>query len=122
MAMRVTGRPSPASGWLSGLTLGAVGGFAVLELGVLGVGVVAAALGLIAWKGPRLLAAGGLVTGIGVVWTVLFLRVQLTCGPGAPLPESGCVSEDLTAWIVGSGALLLGGLAASTAALRSNRR
>jgi hypothetical protein len=90
----------------------------VLELGVLGVGFLAVALGLIAWKGPRVLAAAGLATGLGLIWTVLFLRVQLTCGPGAALPETGCVSEDLSPWIAGSGVIFVAGLIASAVALR----
>jgi len=111
-------RSSSSAAWLSGLVLGAVGGVGVLELGLLGVGFLVVALGLIAWKGPRMLAAAGLATGFGLIWTVLFLRVQLTCGPGAPLAEDGCVSEDLSAWIAGSGVVFVAGLVASAAAFR----
>jgi len=116
--MHAERRSSSFAAWLSGLVLGAVGGIGVLELGVLGLGFLVVALGLIAWKGPRILAAAGLATGFGLIWTVLFLRVQLTCAPGAPLPESGCVSEDLGPWIAGSGLVFVAGLVASAAAFR----
>src|SRR5688500_8834831 len=102
---RPTARPrgtSPAGGWLSGLVLGVASGFLVIELGVIGLTVLALAVLLIAWKGPRLLAAGGLASGFGVLWMVLFVRVQLTCGPGALFPDAGCASDDLSPWILGS--------------------
>jgi len=111
-------RSSSSVVWLSGLVLGAVGGIGVLEVGLLGLGFLVVALGLIAWKGPRILAAAGLATGFGLIWTLLFLRVQWTCAPGAPLPETGCVSEDLTPWIAGSAVIFVAGLVASAAAFR----
>jgi hypothetical protein len=111
-------RSSASAAWLSGLVLGAVGGIGVLEVGFLGLGFLVVALGLIAWKGPRVLAAAGFATGFGVIWAVLFLRVQWTCGPGAPLPDSGCVSEDLSPWIAGSGLVFVAGLVASAVAFR----
>jgi hypothetical protein len=112
----------PASAWLSGLVLGVASGFLTIELGVVGLAALLVSIALIAWKGPRLLAAGGLLTGFGVLWTVLFLRVALTCGETAFFPDPTCFTEDLTAWAAGSAAIFIGGLLASAAALGRMRR
>jgi hypothetical protein len=109
---------SPAGGWLSGLVLGVASAFMLIELGVIGLTFLALAALLIAWKGPRLLAASGLVTGLGLIWTVLFTRVQITCGPGALFPESGCSSDDISRWILGSAGVFAVGLLLSAWALR----
>ena len=111
-------RITAAAAWLSGLVLGVASGFLVIEFGVLGLTFLAVAVLLIAWKGPRLLALGGLLSGFGLLWTVLFARVQLTCGPRAMLPESGCSSDDLSRWILGSAGVFVLGLVLSAVALR----
>jgi len=115
-------RSSPAGGWLAGLVLGAASGFLVAELGVLGTAFLAASIALIAWKGPRLLAIGGLLTGFGALWTVLFVRITATCGPDAFLPDEGCATEDLTQWIAGSGAAFVTGLLLSSFVLWRSRQ
>ncbi|HEX3264396.1 MAG TPA: hypothetical protein VHR16_01900 [Candidatus Limnocylindrales bacterium] len=96
-------------------------GFAVVELGVLGLVLVAAAIALIVWKGPRLLAFGGLLTGFGGVWTLLFGRVALTCGDGAVFPDATCMTEDLAPWVVGSASLVVAGVIVSVVAIRRAR-
>jgi hypothetical protein len=120
--MDSTYRPRFARAWLSGLVLGASAAFMLLELGVLGLAFLAVAVLLIAWKGPRAVAGGGLLTGLGLIWTVLFLRVQLTCGPGALFLDTSCSSDDLTPWILGSAAFFAAGLLLSAWALRRLRR
>jgi len=115
-------RTAPASAWLSGLVLGVATGFVTIELGVIGLSLVLASIALIVWKGPRLPGFGGLLAGFGGLWTFLFARVALTCGPQALLPDSGCFTEDLTPWIAGSGALFAAGLVLSIVALRRRRR
>ena len=115
-------RRSPASGWLAGLVLGAASGFGVLELGVFGTVLLLASILVIAWKGPCLVAAGGLVTGCGALWTALLSRVALTCGAGAFFPDPSCSTNDLTAWVTGSAAILVIGLVVSAAGLRRARR
>lgn len=109
---------SPASAWLSGLVLGVACGFLVIELGVVGLAFLALAVFLIVWKGPRMLAFGGLLTGFGCLWAVLFARVALTCGADAFFPDAGCATEDLTSWIAGSAAIFVLGLGLSAVALR----
>ena len=122
MATRPGRSSSPGAAWLSGVVLGAVGGIGSLTFGVLGLAFLAVAALLIAWKGPRLLAGAGLVTGAGLIWTVLFTRVQLTCGQGEIGPNGGCFTEDLTPWIAGSAAVFVAGLVASALALRRMQR
>ena len=107
---------------MAGLVLGAASGFAILELGVFGTLLLLASVVLIAWKGPGLLATGGLVTGVGVLWTALFSRVALTCGVGAFFPDPDCSTNDVALWIAGSGAVFVVGLVVSAAGLRRVRR
>ena len=117
---KVTTRPGAA--WLAGLVLGIASGFLVIEVGVVGLAFVAASIALIAWKGPRLLALGGLLTGFGGLWMVLFARVTLTCGADAFVPDPSCSTEDLTPWLVGSAAMLVLGLGIAGYGSRRRRR
>jgi hypothetical protein len=112
-------RTSLWGSWLAGLVLGAISGLVSISfvLGVLAVPFLLAAIGLILWKGPRLLAGAGLLTGHGLLWLVLLLRVQLACGPGALLAEDSCQSDDLIGWISIAAVLFLGGLIGSALAL-----
>jgi hypothetical protein len=112
----------PASGWLAGVVLGTASGFLVIELGVIGLAFVLVSIGLIAWKGPRLAAFGGLLAGFGGLWTVLIGRVALTCGADAFLPDPNCMTDDLTSWVAGSGLLFLAGLVVSAFGLWRRRR
>jgi hypothetical protein len=84
--MRSTNDPR-GSTWLAGLVLGFVCGLLLLE-GFLGILFLAASLGLIAWKGPRLLAGAGLLTGLGLVWAVLFTNVAINCA----FPQPGAIA------------------------------
>ena len=123
--VRTNGRrssTSTASAWLSGLVLGVACGFLLIELGVVGLAFLALAVLLIVWKGPRMLAFGGLLTGFGCLWTVLLARVALTCGVDAFFPDANCATEDLTSWISGSAAIFVVGLGMSAVALRMLRR
>lgn len=118
----MAGRTSLAAAWLSGLVLGVIGGVSLMSLGAIGLAFIAISVLLIAWKGPRRLAAGGLVAGLGLVWTVLFARVQLTCGPHALIPDENCTSDDLAVWIAASVVVFAIGLVASALALRREAR
>ena len=51
--------------WLSGLILGVVSGLTLVMLGTIGLIIALLSLALIVWKGPRALAAGGLLMGLG---------------------------------------------------------
>ena len=112
----------PASGWLSGVVLGTASGFLVVELGVIGLAFALVSIALIAWKGPPLIAFGGLLAGFGGLWTLLIGRVALTCGADAFFPDPNCMTDDLTAWVAGSALLFLGGLVASAVGMRRRRR
>jgi hypothetical protein len=94
----------------------------LLSLGVYGLIFLLACIGLILWKGPRLLAGAGLLTGLGLVCTVLFARVALTCGGPLDPRVSECHAGDLTGWVVGSAAVFVSGLVASAVALRRTMR
>jgi hypothetical protein len=90
-------------------------------LGVLAVPFLALAIALIIWKRPRLLAGGGMLTGHGLMWLVLLLRVQLTCGAAALFPDETCQSSDLAAWLLVGGAIFGIGLVASASGLERAR-
>lgn len=110
------------AGWVSGLVLGFVSGLTLLVLGAPGLGILVTAVGLILWKGPRALASAALLTGLGLIWTVAFARVALTCGGPLDPRTSTCVAGDLTGWVAVSGAVFGLGLVASAFALRRSRR
>jgi hypothetical protein len=116
-----TPRSAFGSNWLAGLVLGAVNGTALLSLGMLILPLLLASLLLIAWKGPRLIAGAGFLTGAGLLWTVLFLRVALTCGGPLDTGAGTCVAGDLGGWIAGAAAILVVGLLVSAAAFRRLR-
>jgi hypothetical protein len=110
------------SDWLAGLVLGFASGVCVLIGGFIGIIVLAAALLLIAWKGPRSLALTGLVSGIGLAWTVLLGRVWLTCDVLPQPPGTQCESGDTSAWAAAAVGMLVAGLIASALALGRTRR
>ena len=111
-----------AGAWLAGLVLGAVSGLGVLVAGIAGLTILVASVLLIIINGPRRLAAAGLMTGFGLIWTVLFARVALTCGGPLDPGVSTCVAGDLTVWIGASVGLFAVGLVASAVALQRTRR
>ena len=108
--------------WLAGLVLGFVSGPTLLLLGAFGIIFVLACVALILWKGPRFVPGTGLLTGLGLVCTVLFARVALTCGGPLDPHLSECYAPDLTGWIAGSATLFVVGLIASAVGLRRARR
>ena len=92
------------TGWIAGLVVGAAGGFLALEFPTLGwlILVLFAILAVI--SGPRAAAIGGLGTGIGAGWLVLFGRVAVTCHE-----EPGCQAQGIETWVaVGAGTLAIG--------------
>ena len=109
-------RTGPWSGWLAGLVLGAISGFALLELGVIGLAIASLSLLLIAWTGPRLPATTGLVTGAGGVWTLLFGRVMLSC-----TPAESCDARGIEQWVAVAAMILAVGLAATVLTWRKSR-
>jgi hypothetical protein len=106
----------PASGWLSGLVLGAITGLTSVSfaLGILAPALLVLSILLILWKGPRLIAGAGYLTGFGLAWTVLITNATLTCltidrGPGRWCEPGDGVLGFLVAGVV----LFLGGLGGS---------
>ena len=121
-----TGAPTAFSKpWLAGLMLGALFGVTSISfaLGIVAVPILLASLVLIGWKGPRVIAGAGFVTGTGLVWTLLLARVALTCGGPLDSGANGsCVAGDLTGWMSLAVATLAGGLALSIAAFMRQHR
>jgi hypothetical protein len=57
--------------------------------------------------GPRVMAIGGLLTGLGAIWLVLLGRVALECQ--APAGAIGCSAPGIEQWLaVGAGMLAIG--------------
>ena len=115
-------QPRFGSGWLPGLFLGALNGIALLSLGTIGLPFLALTLLLILWKGPRFRALAGLLTGAGLIWTVLFARVALSCVFAAQLPGESCGSPGIGAWVAIAAVTFGVGLGASVVAFRRARR
>ncbi len=114
--------PGLVAGWLPGLVLGTLNAFLLLELGWMAPAFLAATVLLILWKGPRLGAFAGLLTGAGLIWTVLFSRVGLSCAFAAQLPGEDCQAPGIVPWILVSVVTLALGVATSAIALRRSRR
>lgn len=114
--------PAPSSGWLPGLFLGGINGIALISLGAIGLPLLALTLVLIAWKGPRPLAFAGLLTGAGLIWTVLFARLGLSCIVVQPLAGEDCSASGIAPWVAVAAATLVSGLVASVFAFRRARR
>jgi hypothetical protein len=107
-------------GWLAGLLLGAVSGFGLLTAPLMGVMFVVAAVLLIAINGPRLLAGAGLVTGIGLIGSVLLARAEISCS--FPPQATDCEAGRVLWWIAAAVGLFVIGLIGSALALQRTRR
>ena len=117
--MESSGRTEFSSPWLVGVMLGAINGVTAISLGFLILPLAGASILLILWKGPRLIAGSGFLTGAGLLWAIAFLRVALTCGGPLDTGAGGtCSAGDLSGWIAGSVAIFVVGLAVSAYAFR----
>jgi hypothetical protein len=103
------------------LFLGAIDSIMLLELGVIGMAFTLVCLALIAWKGPRLAATAGLVTGLGVIGTILFAMVAARCAVENATPGSGCDAGDIWTWIAVAVGVLALGVAGTVQAARRLR-
>lgn len=108
------------SGWLSGASVGAAGGFAALEIPMVGWAVILAFAVAAIVVGPRLAAIGGLFAGIGTTWACLFARMALTCR--AIGNDLGCHAADLTPWLAATATLVGIGVALTAIAVSRARR
>jgi hypothetical protein len=109
------------SAWLIGLFFGAIDAVLLFELGFYGLLFTLAFIGLAVWKGPRLPALSGLVTGVGLVWTLLLARVALDCAIESLTPGSGCDPPGIGPWIAGAAVILGIGAIATVVAARHLR-
>ena len=123
--IEVSGQPpeqtSPMSAWLIGLFFGAIDAIMLFELGYIGMGFTLVFIALVAWKGPRLPAYAGLVSGVGLVWTILLANVGVRCAIENSTPGSGCDAGDIWAWVAGAASVLAVGLGATVLAARRLR-
>jgi hypothetical protein len=107
--------------WAIGLVFGGIAVVGMLELGVVGIGFAALAIGLIAWKGPRLIGVGGLMCGLGLGLVLLLGPAAISCAnEDAAVPGSCSAAEMIRAAGV-SVAILIGGVLATIAAIARSR-
>lgn len=108
-------------GWLAALILGLVMGIAMLETGVIGLALSLLALGLIFWKGPRLLGFAGFICGFGGIWALLFWNVVARCDAAQLPPGEMCASGVTAGYLVGSIVALVLGVGLTVADIRRRR-
>src|SRR3954447_15275404 len=100
--------------WLAGLVVGAGAGFLTLEFPSLGWLLAIAFAVPAAVVGPRLAAIGGLLTGLGGIWTLFIGRTALTCRSTGD--ELGCQAPGIEPWLAFGGGMLAVGLVLSAIA------
>jgi hypothetical protein len=106
------------TGWLVSLILGIVMGVAMLETGVIGVALSLIALGLISWKGPRLLGFAGFICGFAGTWALLFWIVVARCDPARLSAGNMCSAGVTAGYLIGSVIALVLGVGLTFAGLR----
>jgi hypothetical protein len=114
-----------SGGWLSGLLLGGLTGLTTISfaLGVLGLPILVASIAVILWKGPRAIALGGYVTGIGLLWTVLITSSTISCLTVDRGPGRWCEpAEGVWRFLAAGATMLVVGLVLSAEAFRRRRR
>ena len=94
--------------------IGLVFGLATLIGGTLMAMLGLIAAGLISIRPGRTLAIGGVLTGLGACWLVLFASADARCGPG-------CSGPDMTPWLAASGAMLAVGVSLTVLDWSRNR-
>lgn len=110
-------RSTAGSSWFAGFVVGTGGGFLLLEGPTLGLAILAAMAVLARLAGQAIAGAGGLLTGVGVIWVAALGRVKLTC-----TVDAGCEPGAIDGYLaVGAGFLALGILASLVALARSRR-
>jgi hypothetical protein len=104
--------------------LGALVGLTTISfaLGVLGPFFLLASLVLIAWKGPRLLAGAGFLTGWGLLWTVAITQSTVACLTFERGPGRWCEPADVGPWLVAGIVMFVLGLLGSAFAFARLRR
>jgi hypothetical protein len=110
------------SDWLVSIALGGTMGFAVLAAGVVGIALAVLALGLIAWKGSRLMGFAGFACGFGALWAVIMWGAISRCNAENLQPGTTCEVGVTGAYFVAAIAVLVVGLAATLLLARRRRR
>lgn len=106
---------SPSRRWAFGLVVGLVVGVGVL-LGGPFVGMIGlAGIYFLVLEPDRDAPVGGLLSGFGTAWLLLFLRADLSC-------SDGCGGSDHTAWYALALAMLVVGVVLSIRTLRHVRQ
>lgn len=98
-AMSASQTMGPRRTWFISFVLGATVGAAVLLAGVVGLGLTAAALGLIVWKGPRVIGLAGFICGFGAGWAALLLNAMARCSVANAQPGAACGAGDTGAYV-----------------------
>jgi len=121
VSMTPSDQTGPGCAWTVGLILAGLSAVTLLEAGVFGLGFVAIAVGLIAWKGPRQIAFGGFLMGLGGVLACLWGSVLLRCTDENAATPGSCDAGYLWPWVLGAVAALGLGVALSIIAVRRAR-
>lgn len=108
-----SGRSDRRTSWLSGLLLGALGGFLLLEFPLFGLLLVVVSGILVSIAGQRSAGLGGLLAGVGGMWLLVLGRVKLTCSA-----EGGCEAPTIDGYLVVAFVILAVGVAVTIAAAR----
>jgi hypothetical protein len=100
---------SRRTAWLAFLVLGVLDGVVLLSFPSLGFVILALGLAGIAVRPPRVAALAGLVTGVGAIWSLLLIRVAVSCDAFNREPGQSCESPGIEGWIlVGLVVLVIG--------------
>lgn len=108
--------------WISCLVLGATGGVLTLVFPSVGWLLVLAGAAPAAVSATRAAAVGGLLTGLGGSWLVVFARAEERCRAFNRFPGQECIAPDLRPWLTAAGAMLVAGALLSLRALVGGRR
>lgn len=108
------GKADRRTSWLSGLLLGALGGFLLLEFPLFGLLLVVVGAILVSIAGQRSAGVGGLLAGVGALWVLVLGRVKLSC-----TAEAGCEAPTIDGYLVVGFVILAMGIAVTIAAARS---
>jgi hypothetical protein len=104
--------------WLAGLVVGVVAGFLFAYSPTIGAVVSVAFAMPAAVSRTRLAAISGFLIGSPAMWLLVMGLAAARCTEFDREPGQGCVSADVSGWIVLAAALLVTGLVASVAAAR----
>ena len=107
--------------WFAGLVLGIATGMALLVAGLIGIAVLVVGIVLLATYGPRMHSIAGFLTGFGLVWTILFVNVKMTCATLGALPGETCRSGNTDLWLIASFVILAVGLLVTFGVWRPGR-